>query len=106
LRADGSWVGHREVAKLALIHGICLRTGEACCCSAACKDTEFLVVLLTRHSRHASGVMLKSVCSSRGFIPLLLRRDGSWVAQLALVHGICLRTGEAGCCSAVYLFVE
>jgi hypothetical protein len=28
LRPDGSWVGHREVAKLALIHGICIRTGK------------------------------------------------------------------------------
>jgi hypothetical protein len=27
-RPDGSWVGHREVAKLALIHGICIRTGK------------------------------------------------------------------------------
>jgi hypothetical protein len=36
LRADGSWVGHREVAKLALIHGICLRTGTVLfSCSAA-----------------------------------------------------------------------
>ncbi|WIA20516.1 hypothetical protein OEZ85_004912 [Tetradesmus obliquus] len=30
LRPDGSWVGHSEVAKLALIHGICLRTGCFC----------------------------------------------------------------------------
>eukprot|EP00775_Hariotina_reticulata_P009146 gene9146-9314_t len=28
LRADGSWVGHKEVAKLAQIHGICVRTGD------------------------------------------------------------------------------
>jgi hypothetical protein len=28
LRADGSWVGHKEVAKLAQIHNICVRTGE------------------------------------------------------------------------------
>jgi hypothetical protein len=27
LRPDGSWVGHKEVARLAAIHHICLRTG-------------------------------------------------------------------------------
>jgi molybdenum cofactor sulfurtransferase len=27
LRPDGSWVGHKEVGKLAAIHSICLRTG-------------------------------------------------------------------------------
>jgi molybdenum cofactor sulfurtransferase len=26
-RPDGSWVGHKEVSKLAAIHNICLRTG-------------------------------------------------------------------------------
>jgi hypothetical protein len=29
LRPDGSWVGHKEVAKLAAIHNLCLRTGKA-----------------------------------------------------------------------------
>lgn len=28
MRPDGSWVGHKEVGKLAAIHGICLRTGK------------------------------------------------------------------------------
>lgn len=28
MRPDGSWVGHKEVGKLAAIHSICLRTGE------------------------------------------------------------------------------
>lgn len=30
LRPDGSWVGHKEVAKLAAICNICLRTGMRC----------------------------------------------------------------------------
>lgn len=28
VRPDGSWVGHKEVGKLAAIHRICLRTGR------------------------------------------------------------------------------
>lgn len=32
LRPDGSWVGYREVQKLASIHNICLRTGELTSC--------------------------------------------------------------------------
>jgi molybdenum cofactor sulfurtransferase len=35
LRPDGSWVGHKEVAKLAAIHNICLRTGMQCKDAAA-----------------------------------------------------------------------
>jgi hypothetical protein len=60
-------VGHREVAKLALIHGICIRTGDDCA----------TVVLMNGYDLGCYGSWVG-------------HRE---VAKLALIHGINIRTG-------------